>query len=170
MMEIPDELKSYQPMMMNYKLNLLEVAKIRDLDTYGDDLKMVFGFVKYQRDKKALEKFVEKNRAIFSKVPMETCKAIEVLTNTKEISKHIEQNEDGREAVNVCVALEEMREDSKAEGRTEGRTEGEALFASLTEKLVGDNRMEDLMTATKDKEFRSKLYEEYNLTKDVPRF
>ncbi|SHJ32131.1 Rpn family recombination-promoting nuclease/putative transposase [Hespellia stercorisuis] len=131
MIEIPEVLKAYQPMMLNYKLNLLEVAKIHDLDTYGDELKMVFGFVKYQRDKKALREFVEENQDLFSSVPLETCRTIEVLTNAKEITKYIEKDEDDKEAINMCEALQGMREDAKIEGKIEGKIENNADAFSL---------------------------------------
>ena len=59
------------------------------------------------------------------------------------------------------------REEGKAEGRAagkaEGKTEGEERFASLTEKLLKDFRTEDLLRATKDKEFREVLYQEYQI-------
>lgn len=41
--------------------------------------------------------------------------------------------------------------------------EGEARFAKLTEKLIADSRMEDLLLATKDVEVRNKLYQEYQI-------
>ena len=41
--------------------------------------------------------------------------------------------------------------------------EGEARFAKLTEKLIADSRMEDLLLAVKDVEVRNKLYQEYQI-------
>lgn len=41
--------------------------------------------------------------------------------------------------------------------------EGEARFAKLTEKLIADSRMEDLLLAVKDTEVRNKLYQEYQI-------
>ncbi|MDD3403508.1 MAG: Rpn family recombination-promoting nuclease/putative transposase [Hespellia sp.] len=120
MIEIAEELKAYQPMMLNYQMNLLEVSKIQDLDTYGDDLKMVFGFVKYQKDKEALTNFVEENEALFSSVSLETCRTIQVVTNAKELTKYIGKGKDEKGEIDVCEALQGMREDAKLEGRAEG--------------------------------------------------
>lgn len=114
MLAISDQMKEYQPMMLNYKINLLEVAKIENLDSYGDDLKRVFGFVKYQEDKEALKRFVEENQALFESVPRETCETIEVMADAKEIREYMEK--DKEEEVNVCKALQGIREDGRAEG------------------------------------------------------
>ncbi|OLA92008.1 MAG: hypothetical protein BHW44_04375 [Roseburia sp. 40_7] len=58
---------------------------------------------------------------------------------------------------------EEGKAEGRAEGKAEGKTEGEERFASLTEKLLKDFRTEDLLRATKDKEFREVLYQEYQI-------
>lgn len=52
------------------------------------------------------------------------------------------------------------------DGRIEGKAEGESLFASLTAKLIGDSRLDDLTNALKDEEFRRRLYCEYGIKKE----
>lgn len=49
------------------------------------------------------------------------------------------------------------------EGRKLGNTEGENRFALLTQKLLTDNRLEDLRHATKDETYRSQLMKEYQI-------
>ncbi|MDO4328841.1 MAG: hypothetical protein Q4C66_05850 [Lachnospiraceae bacterium] len=51
-------------------------------------------------------------------------------------------------------------------GYEDGRSEGESLFASLTAKLIGDSRLDDLTNALKDEEFRRCLYREYGIKKE----
>lgn len=51
----------------------------------------------------------------------------------------------------------------REEGRQEGRQEGEALFAELTKRLLRDKRYEDLEKGTTDREYRQKLYHEYQI-------
>lgn len=71
----------------------------------------------------------------------------------------------------MCEALYDLFADElveheakgREEGKAEGKTEGEERFASLTEKLLKDFRTEDLLRATKDKEFREVLYQEYQI-------
>lgn len=61
--------------------------------------------------------------------------------------------------VNMCQGLREWMEDE----RTEGRIEGEDRFASLTENLIKVGRMNDLMQATIDKQYREVLFKEMRL-------
>ncbi|MDD3745513.1 MAG: hypothetical protein PHD70_03435 [Anaerostipes sp.] len=70
-------------------------------------MKVLFGFIKYQKDKEKLQQFISKNKEIFSCVPLETCSTIEAVTNTKEIRKYMEKNENG--VINVCQEIEDER-------------------------------------------------------------
>lgn len=45
----------------------------------------------------------------------------------------------------------------------EGQAQGESYFAALTEKLLKDNRTEDLLKAANDIPFRQTLYQEYGI-------
>ncbi|MDD3338854.1 MAG: Rpn family recombination-promoting nuclease/putative transposase [Lachnospiraceae bacterium] len=119
MLAVSEELKAYMPLMMNYQLNLLEVMKIKDLDTYGDDLKMVFGFIKYQEDKKALQAFVDENKDLFTNVPADTCRTITAMANTEEITDYIIRDKDEKEDVNMCGALRGIKEDGAMRTRIE---------------------------------------------------
>lgn len=51
-------------------------------------------------------------------------------------------------------------------GLEDGVEKGEVLFAKLTEKLIRDSRLDDLLKATNDKAFRVELYQEYDIYKD----
>ena len=51
----------------------------------------------------------------------------------------------------------------EARGERRGERRGENQFAALTEKLLLSSRTEDLLRATKDREYRKKLYKEYGL-------
>lgn len=59
----------------------------------------------------------------------------------------------------MCQGLREWMEDE----RTEGRAEGEDRFASLTENLIKVGRMNDLMQAAIDKQYREVLFKEMRL-------
>ena len=62
---IPDKWKS---MFVDYQMHLLEVNKIENLDQYHSDLMLLFGILKYRKDKKKMEAFIEKNKEAFSDV------------------------------------------------------------------------------------------------------
>lgn len=49
------------------------------------------------------------------------------------------------------------------QGEIHGFTQGEEKLSRLIEKLITDNRPQDVLKVTQDKEFRRKLYEEYSI-------
>ena len=55
------------------------------------------------------------------------------------------------------------REEGKELGRKEGQKEGETRFATLASELIEEGRAEDILKATKDMEYRKKLYKEYGI-------
>ena len=55
------------------------------------------------------------------------------------------------------------REEGKELGRKEGQKEGENRFAMLASALIEAGRAEDILKATKDMEYRKKLYKEYGI-------
>lgn len=126
MLNIPKELEEYKPLMANYHLNLLEISKIENLDSYSDELKLVFGFIKYQSDKKALQEFIIDNEKILEHVPKETGEVIQAVSGSNEILKYVDVKQ---EEVDMKTAFQEILEDckaeAKAEGKAEGKTEGE---------------------------------------------
>ena len=58
---------------------------------------------------------------------------------------------------------ERMWEQGHQVGAKEGFKEGETLFALLINKLIEDDRREDIERATNDEEYRHSLYVEYHL-------
>ena len=58
---------------------------------------------------------------------------------------------------------ERMWEQGHQEGVKEGVKEGETLFALLINKLIEDDRREDIDRAANDEEYRNSLYVEYHL-------
>lgn len=53
------------------------------------------------------------------------------------------------------------KKEGRKEGIEQGRTQGEERVLLLNQKLLLDNRMEDLRRALEDEEYRRKLYAEY---------
>lgn len=52
-----------------------------------------------------------------------------------------------------------------AEGEQNGEQKGEDLFATLTEHMISDSRIEELLQSKNDKELRKRLYKEYGIKK-----
>ena len=63
----------------------------------------------------------------------------------------------------MCTALKQLRAEGRAEGHAEGHAAGITLLNTLNQKLVQDNRMDDLLKAMADVEFQKQLLTEYKL-------
>ena len=58
---------------------------------------------------------------------------------------------------------EEREEKGRAEGEAKGRAEGENRLAELISKLLAAGRNDDIERASKDTQYRGKLYEEFGI-------
>ena len=59
-----------------------------------------------------------------------------------------------------------MRDQENIEkGIERGKEQGEEMMSELIKKLMEDNRNSDIIKVTQDKEYRQKLYDEYNISK-----
>lgn len=59
---------------------------------------------------------------------------------------------------------QENIEKGKIEGRAEGKTIGEEMMLMLIQKLVDNNRFDDISKIRENKEYRQKLYKEYHIS------
>jgi len=55
------------------------------------------------------------------------------------------------------------RKEGRIEGEKRGRIEGEKRFATLTDRLLSESRLEDLQKAIKSVSHRKVLYQEYGI-------
>lgn len=123
MLDIPPVLSQYKDIINDYRMNLLEVRTMENLEAYSGELKALLGFVRYQKDKKELSRFVDENKDIFREMTAETIRAISVLSNARELDTYLKKEGKDEEVFDMCEALQEMIMDGKAEGRAEGKAE-----------------------------------------------
>ncbi|MCC8047199.1 MAG: Rpn family recombination-promoting nuclease/putative transposase [Clostridiales bacterium] len=102
----------WTPYAPDYKMHLLEVHKISDseLSTYSDELRMVFGFVKFARQKIRLREFIAENEEIFSNMPETVVDVIADLAHSAELEK-IKQKTDvknERGNYNMCQVIQRL--------------------------------------------------------------
>ena len=103
----------------DYKVNLVSPSLMSDeeLDLFKSDLKEVLKFIKHSADKHELKKLLDDNPG-YQDIKRLAAQTISVCSNVKfDIPV-------GKEAVNVCKAIEDMKMDARNEGRSEGRNEG----------------------------------------------
>ena len=58
--DIPEKLRKY---VNNYPIHVFEIAKLERTEVFQTDLKQIFDFIRYAKDKKRLKKLVENDPA-----------------------------------------------------------------------------------------------------------
>ena len=103
------------PFIPDYKLNLITPADIADTDftKFHTELSPVLKYLKYSRSKDKLNEIVHTD-PIYRRLDRESAEVINIVTGS---NLSIEQ---GKESIDMCQAIEEMRSESEAKGRVEG--------------------------------------------------
>ena len=116
----------------NYKLDLIAPAEIADEEfkKFHTELSLALKYIKYSKDRKRLKEIIQEDIA-YKAVSKKTVDMLNVITNSG-----LRYN-DGEENVNMCEAIEGIREDARAEGRAEGKAEGELkVLINLVKKGI----------------------------------
>ena len=61
------------------------------------------------------------------------------------------------------MLLKELLDDEREEGKIEGRNEGQARVNRLNELLAEQQRMDDIIRASKDEAYQMELFKEFDL-------
>ncbi|MCC8163117.1 MAG: hypothetical protein LIO86_08135 [Lachnospiraceae bacterium] len=172
MLDISEEdKKQLAPFLQNYSLNLINMYDLKNVDACRSPLKYILRLLQKDQDKAALYQEVQEEPA-YKRLDQETGRMIAVLLRDDALQQYIEnREEDGKEAFNMCKALDDMRQEAMERGISEGmnqginrgRAVGEGLFARLTGSLLQDGRMDDLHHAVRDPDIRQDLYREYHM-------
>lgn len=121
---IPEELKG---MVSNYKMNLLDIKKLENTDVFHTDIKLVFDFIRNKKSKTKIKELLKNNPA-YKNMSRDAYDVIVTFTKSEELLP-LREKEDG-ERVDMCKALEDLKE----EGREEGRYG--VLFSLVQEGLI----------------------------------
>ena len=102
----------------DYRLNLIAPAQMSEdeISRFTTSFREVMLFIKYSTDKCRLRELVSEDSA-FRRVDREAARVISTVTGT-----NLQLNE-SEEAVDMCLAIDEMCKDERMEGRMESRTE-----------------------------------------------
>lgn len=124
MLDIPKELEQYRDKIADYRINLLDIHSMEDLENYSGELKALLGFIKYQNDKTAFADFIRQNHEIYRRLSPETVQAVSVLGNISQLEIFFETEQEDKEELNMCRAFDEMLEDKFQEGIAAGKKAG----------------------------------------------
>lgn len=126
--EADDAVMQYVP---DYKINLIAPEQMSDdeIKEFQTSLKEVMLYIKYSKDKNKLQKVTQADES-FQNLDRQAAEVINVTTNSK--LKYPE----GKEKIDMCLALEEMRMDSKIEGAVKAYKEVGFSLQETVQRIV----------------------------------
>ena len=109
--------------------------------------------LKYRGKKQELIRYINQHKDYFSNLDQETYRVARVFLNSEKQLKDIAGDE--KEAIDMCKALEELYE--------EGMEKGEERLNQLIKRLLADSREEEISKVVGDREYRQRLYHDFQL-------
>ena len=112
MMEVNDYLKDssiFREYVPNYKINLIDVEHMDNLEKLHTDLQMVFGVLQYRSNTEKLKEYINEYKEYFSAMPKDDYLALREFLQSKTILKKSlkgVKKEDGKVCVDVCKAID----------------------------------------------------------------
>ena len=164
MRELPLELKRMAIFSNDFRVNLLDIHKLKSVDIFQTDLREVFGFLKRQGNKEDLIRYVEENEA-FRHLQEDAFRVLSCYGGNIKLELH-KENYRTKEGIDMCTALRELEEDAKREG---SRLMND-LMNELNRRLLQDGRTEDLFRSTQDTEYQRQLMDEYGLEDKMQKY
>lgn len=157
-----EEKKALTPFLQDYKLNLINMYDLKNTEACDSQLKYVLKLLQMDDDKKAMYEEAASNSE-YGGLKADTGRVIAALLGDKDLQMYMEKQSTEGGTVGMCKALDDLKKDAKQQGMEIGKAEGESCFAKLTEKLLGDSRLQDLKAAAQSPAFRKTLYQEYGI-------
>lgn len=108
-------LKKYVP---NYRINLIDPKKLENLECFQTDLQIIFGMLKYRKNKEGMRSYVQNNRSYFAQVDQDSYNAVRAMLGSEQHLKAVKAKAGG--TVNMCKALEDLYQDGVEEGIEKG--------------------------------------------------
>ena len=110
-------------------------------------------------DKTALQGYVKENEAVFSKLEEDTYDLLTVMSGIRAMKLIKRDVENVGGGFDMCKAFDDMMRDS----REEGYMRCERLMEKLNQVLIASKRIDDLVHASTDREYRQKLMMELGI-------
>jgi len=165
------ELKVLKKYMPNYHVNLIHVRKIENLEKYKSGLKELFGILRYESDADALAGFLRENQERCSHLEEDVYMALTALLGEQKRLKLLKSKIKNEEGYDMCKAFDQMEQRGIIIGEQRGEKRGEQKGENkgiekvniLNERLVQENRIDDMIRSVKDTTYQKKLFEYYQI-------
>ena len=104
----------------DYRINLITPNGLTDeeIDEFQTSMREIMRYIKYSDDKEKLNEII-KGEQRFKNVERSAVEIINAVTNSNM------KIEEGKELIDVCLAIQEIREESRREGEIRGEIRGE---------------------------------------------
>ena len=175
--EEKENLRSLEKFIPNYHINLIDAARIKDIEVFRTDLQVVLGMLQYKNQKDALLDYVQKHKDYFCRLDIETYRAVQAFLGAgKKLERVI--SAEGAEEIDMCKALDDLYEEGVERGIEQGIKRGieqgieqgiEALIQDNLEENVDESRiiqkLEKRFSLTREQAQR--YYERFGKTKHI---
>ncbi|MBP3476960.1 MAG: transposase [Lachnospiraceae bacterium] len=152
--DIPDSLREK---VSNYRIHVIEVRKLKNTDVFRTDVKQVFDFIRFSKDKRKLKELIEHDPA-YALLEEDAYDMVAGYAGEEEMFKIKDRHKKGGK-VDMCQGLREWMEDERNEGKAEERERMNQLIVMLT----AQSRVDDLVRAAKDADYLENLFRELGL-------
>lgn len=132
--------KDLREKISNYQIHIIEVRKLKDTNIFQTDVKQVFDFIRFSKDKQKLRELLDQDNA-YQMLDEDAYDMVAAYVGEEEVMlKRKEKYKKGGK-VNMCQGLREWLADERMEGRAEGKAEAIVELLSecgpITEDLKG---------------------------------
>jgi hypothetical protein len=144
LLDIPSRLDKY---VNDYHINVVEVAWLTDeeINRFNSDFRIVANFF---RNKRLDENYIPNDPTVINHVD-EMLKLLSVMTGDSSYEINIDNADNG--GVSMCTVAQNLER------------EGENKLASLINKMIADNKSDDIIKVTSDEVIREDYYKKYNI-------
>lgn len=156
LMDIMTVDESIRPFIQDYKMDLIQVCRPDEMYQFHTEVSQFFQLMSGLKDLDSLHHYWRKHPTEY--LDTDTLYAAAVASQSKDLEKIAFRNGKGGK-VQMCTAIEELKE----EGRLEGRSEGLDRVNQLILKLAEAGRTEEIVRAAMDRDFQEKLFKEFGL-------
>lgn len=117
---------------VDYKINLIQLQKIQNLEVFKSDLRETIGMLQCRHDGNKLKKYVEDNEVALSGLDLESRRVIRDVMDIPNLEKYV-KTKNGKEVVDMCKAVEDIKYEGIIEGKIEGKIE--TLINQISKKI-----------------------------------
>ena len=164
----PKELRKY---FREKPLLIFSLRHFENPQWFHTDLRQVCEILRRTKDKIQLQNYIKENQKVFSSLPEDTYNLLMVMMGIWQLKQIKENVRTEKGDFDMCKAFDDMMADSERRGekrgekrgKKEGRREGENLMGRLINELIPAGRIDDLMTAAGNPDYRKQLMMEFGI-------